>query len=174
MPGLQSFCVCTALGLASIYLLQVGWFVAWLAVDEERIRAAKNGFVPCVRHKNRTELEDDSEHKTIRQCVIGWYRTLLSCTLYRVVIVMTSLCCLACGVWGSSLIRHKFDPFLLLPADSYLSQFIAVNDQYYNPYRGWSAEIYTGGINHTDLAKIDNIVSQLEILKQKKLFLQGM
>ena len=191
MPGLQSFCVCTALGLASIYLLQVGWFVAWLAVDEERIRAAKNGFVPCVRHKNRTELEDEAEHKTIRQCVrhrtedeaehktirqcvIGWYRTLLSCTVYRVVIVMTSLCCLACGVWGSSLIRHKFDPFLLLPADSYLSQFIAVNDQYYNPYRGWSAEIYTGGINHTDLAKIDNIISELEILKQKKILLQGM
>merc|ERR1719283_107188 len=29
MPGLQSFCVCTAIGLAAIYLFQVSWFVAW-------------------------------------------------------------------------------------------------------------------------------------------------
>jgi hypothetical protein len=174
MPGLQSFCVCTALGLASIYLLQVGWFVAWLAVDEERIRAAKNGIAPCVRHKTWAEDESDqSEHKTVVQWVVSWYRALLSCTAYRVVIVGTSLCCLAFGVWGFSLIRHKFDPFLLLPSDSYLSQFISVNDQYYDPYRGWTAEIYTGGINHTDLAKIDNLVTQLEILKQDKLYIQG-
>eukprot|EP00092_Neocalanus_flemingeri_P063022 GFUD01076156.1.p1 GENE.GFUD01076156.1~~GFUD01076156.1.p1 ORF type:complete len:598 (-),score=161.58 GFUD01076156.1:7-1800(-) len=174
MPGLQSFCVCTALGLASIYLLQVGWFVAWLAVDEERIRAAKNGFVPCVRHKNRTEgeVEHQPEQESVTRTVLSWYRTLLSSTVYRLAIVVTSLCCLACGVWGATLIRHKFDPFLLLPADSYLSQFIALNDQYYNPYRGWAAEVYTGGINHSDLARMDNLVTQLETLKQKQLFIQ--
>ena len=32
MPGLQSFCVCTAIGLASVYLLTVTWFTAWLAM----------------------------------------------------------------------------------------------------------------------------------------------
>ena len=176
MPGLQSFCVCTALGLASIYLLQVGWFVAWLAVDEERIRASKNGFVPCMRHSTRTEDGPDQEagQSTITQSVIRWYRALISCKVYRVVIVLTSMCCLACGVWGFTLIRHKFDPFLLLPADSYLSRFIAVNDEYFDPYRGWSAEIYTGRINHTDLARIDRLVMELEILKQHNLYIQGL
>ena len=96
MPGLQSFCVCTALGLASIYLLQVGWFVAWLAVDEERVRASKNGFVPGTRTEDGPDQE--ARQGTITQSVIRWYRAMLSCTVYRVVIVLTSLCCLVSGV----------------------------------------------------------------------------
>ena len=39
MPGLQSFCVCTAIALGSIYVLQLTWFTAWLVIDERR-RAA--------------------------------------------------------------------------------------------------------------------------------------
>ena len=175
MPGLQSFCVCTALGLASIYALQCGWFVAWLALDEERVRAAKNGCVPCVRHVERAGDQMDKEvvQKTVKQYVMTWYRALLSSTVYRVVIVLTSLCCLAFGVWGFTLIRYKFDPFLLLPSDSYLSRFISLTDEYYDPYRGWAAEVYTGGFNHTDLARIDTLVMQLEILKQQELYIKG-
>jgi len=173
MPGLQSFCVCTAIGLASIYLLQIGWFVACLSIDEERIREAKNGLVPCIQHNIRAESEaEQSDKKTFRKMLLSWYRELLNLKAYRVVIMVTSLGCLAFGVWGTSLIRYKFDPFLLLPSSSYLSQFISVNDQYYNPYRGWTAEVYTGYIDHNDLAKIDHLVSQLEILKQEELFLQ--
>ena len=36
MPGLQSFCVAVAIGLGSIYILQVSWFAAWLSLDEKR------------------------------------------------------------------------------------------------------------------------------------------
>ena len=51
MPGLQSFCVCTAVGLASIYLLQLSWFTAWLVLDERRILASRSGLLPCLRHQ---------------------------------------------------------------------------------------------------------------------------
>ena len=80
------------------------------------------------------------------------------------------------GVWSVGLHSYPtlFDPFLLLPADSYLSRFIAVNDEYFDPYRGWSAEIYTGRINHTDLARIDSLVTELEVLKQQELYIQGL
>ena len=42
MPGLQSFCVTVAIGLASIYILQITWFTAWLSLDQRRIDAGKN------------------------------------------------------------------------------------------------------------------------------------
>jgi len=172
MPGLQSFCVCTALGLASIYALQVGWFVAWLALDEKRIKEDRNGLASCVRH-HKSRTEDSQEEETgCRRYALSWYRSLLSSSLYKVVIITISLCCLAFGVWGATLIRHKFDPLLLLPSHSYLSHFIAVNDQHYNPYRAWSAEVYTGSFNHSDLAKLNNLVTNLETLKQQQLYIQ--
>ena len=46
MPGLESFCVCTAIGLGSIYLLQISWFVAWMSLDEKRISAGGDGLQP--------------------------------------------------------------------------------------------------------------------------------
>jgi len=172
MPGLQSFCVCTALGLASIYTLQLGWFVAWLALDEQRIQEERNGFAPCVRHhKNRTE--DSQEQETgSRWYLMSWYRSLLSSSLSKVVIVTISLCCLAVGVWGATLIRHKFNPLLLLPSQSYLSHFIAVNDEYFSSYTAWSAEVYTGSFNHSDLARLDSLVTNLHTLKEQQLYIQ--
>ena len=53
MPGLQSFCIFASIGLGCIFLLQCSWFVAWLVLDERRIRANKNGFLPCcVTHQD--------------------------------------------------------------------------------------------------------------------------
>merc|ERR1719284_1554182 len=48
MPGLQSFCVCTAIGLAGVFILTVTWFTAWLALDEKRVMARRDGFLPCL------------------------------------------------------------------------------------------------------------------------------
>ena len=173
MPGLQSFCVCTALGLASIYLLQLGWFVAWLARDEVRIQERRNGVLPCVRHQETRREISLEQDNSCRQYIMSWYRSLLSSPLYRMVIVTITLCCLSCGVWGFTLIRHKFDPFLLLPSTSYLTHFISVNDKYYNPYRAWTAEVYTGSFNHSDLVSLDTLVTSLEGLKQEQLYIQG-
>ena len=52
MPGLQSFCVCTAVALASIYLLQLTWFTAWLVIDERRKEAGRDGLLPCLVHRD--------------------------------------------------------------------------------------------------------------------------
>jgi hypothetical protein len=52
MPGLQSFCISSAVAMAAIFVLQVSWFVAFLALDEKRIEEKRNGFMPCISHKN--------------------------------------------------------------------------------------------------------------------------
>ena len=51
MPGLQSFCVCTAIALASIYVLQLTWFTAWLVIDERRKEGRRDGLLPCLVHR---------------------------------------------------------------------------------------------------------------------------
>jgi len=66
MPGLQSFCVCTAIGLGAIFVLQVSWFAAWLSIDEKRVEKRKNAFLPCVGHEDKEKsispvLERDSK-----------------------------------------------------------------------------------------------------------------
>merc|ERR1719188_436824 len=37
LPGLQMFCVTSAMAIAIIYVLQCTWFIAWLSLDQQRI-----------------------------------------------------------------------------------------------------------------------------------------
>ena len=174
MPGLQSFCVATSFSLGAIFLLQLSWFSAWLSLDLKRINSRQNAFLPCFHHSEDQEDLAKEEHcNLLTDKFLKGYRTFLSYMSYRIAILFVSFSCLGCGVWGFLQIRHKFDPLLLLPSDSYLSHFIRLNDQYYRPYEGWTADIYTGMLNSSNLQNIEELVTQLEELKTKKLHIQG-
>ena len=84
MPGLQSFCICTALALAAIYLLQITWFTAWLAIDEKRVQSERNNFLPCVANSSAYKVSDDKEafHKQLHSlCKILLHNTLFKVTV---------------------------------------------------------------------------------------------
>ena len=82
MPGLQSFCVCTAIALGCIYILQVSWFVAWLVLDEKRILSSRNGILPCLSHTNRDQSCCDKLDLSGK--IIGFFSKLLPSRLYQV------------------------------------------------------------------------------------------
>ena len=86
MPGLQSFCVCTAIALGCIYLLQVSWFVAWLVLDEKRIGNNRNGVLPCITHQKHSTKSDSAKngfYSTLKK----FYSKLLSWKIYQVIIL---------------------------------------------------------------------------------------
>lgn len=52
MPILSSFCVFCAVGMLSLFVIQATFFPACLCLDQKRIRAGRDGVVPCYTHKN--------------------------------------------------------------------------------------------------------------------------
>ena len=83
MPGLQSFCVCTAIALGCIYVLQVSWFVAWLVVDEKRILSNRNGLLPCIIHHKPRGKSLCSKYD-LSSSFKKFYSKLLSFKMYQV------------------------------------------------------------------------------------------
>lgn len=79
---------------------------------------------------------------------------------------------LGVGIWGTTLIRQEFDPILLLPASSYMRQWINKNDQHF-PSTGWGAEVYTGALPLEDLEKIDEIFEGLKEMGNKGEYIKG-
>ena len=168
MPGLESFCVCTAIGLGSIYLLQISWFVAWLVLDEQRVSTQSNALLPCVRHKDyKPDLYRDNTSLFVRK-----YSSLLSSSLFKFIILLIASCLFATGIWGSILIKQKFEPQLLLPSNSYLRKFLSSHNFYF-PQQGWTANIYTGPIDNTDLESIEELTNQLTWLEKNQTYLGG-
>ena len=170
MPGLESFCVCTAIGLGSIYLLQVSWFIAWMSLDERRIAGGGDGVLPCIVHQ---EHQDDDCSKTDDvPWVVRKYSSLLSSCAYKIVVVLSTMLMLGVGIWGALKIRQQFDPTLLLPADSYLRDFLSYHDKLF-PDKGWTAYIYTQNFDHTDLYKFDDLTDKLTELQTSKTHIGG-
>ena len=162
MPGLQSFCLCTAIALAIIYILQLTWFTAWLVIDQRRKEEGRDGLLLCVVHQEDYKPSGWklASPEIQEKCWSVYERVTMSC-FYKTVVLTLSSGLLAVGILGWTRMVHKFDPYLLLPDDSYLVNWADLQQQYY-PGRGWSAHLYSGPILHTDLDTIDDMVTGLQ------------
>ena len=70
------------------------------------------------------------------------------------------------------LIRQIFYPFLLMPSDSYLRQWIRAHNDFY-PNEGYVTDVYSGEVTFTDLETIDSLVTGLERLEAEGEYLRG-
>ena len=173
MPGLQSFCVCTAIALASIYLLQLSWFTAWLALDERRKEARRDGLLPCLTHPDdRRPLGCSLSSSRLEGAAARLYERLSQHWAYKLVILLVSGGFLACGITGWASIVHRFDPVLLLPSESYLREWINLQTEFY-PENGWQAELYSARLDQTNLTKVEELLAGLEALKQQGNVIRG-
>jgi len=166
MPGLQSFCVCTAIALGSIYLLQVSWFAAWMVLDEKRIQSGRDGLFPCIVHENFTPSEcSRSNCSSVFQNI---YSHLLSSRFYHLLVIILTLAFLTFGIMGTASIRQIFKPWLLLPAETYMRKWLDVSAEFY-PDFGFGTSIYTGSINHTHLANLELLSQSFQGLKEENI-----
>jgi len=168
MPGLAAFCVCTAISLASIFILQISWFAAWMSLDEERIAAGRDGLVPCVVH-DKDYRPSSCSQKEYGAMVMEKYCKCFSFILFKVVVIVVSLGFLVCGIWGTLHMEQKFDPINLLPSDSYARQWKTQYDTFYygSGLTQFSGEIYSAGFDHTDLGRFDQLSLGLqEVLEE--------
>jgi hypothetical protein len=71
-------------------------------------------------------------------------------------VILVTLGFLSVGIYGSLHIEVGFDPFDLLPKDSYMSKFVATNKAEY-PESGYPANIVVKNISYTvdDFDSID-------------------
>ena len=203
ITGLQSFCIYASIGLGCIFFLQVSWLLAWLVLDEKRIQDNKNGLLPCIIHQTQddniartaTDPEKSATNKNY-QCVLklqniviqtrikvtgsdmhqmkmGLLESCFSSIYFIVTIILLSSTILAFGVFGLININYKFDPLILVPSDSYFTQFLDVNDEYFSPLRGYQANIYTGHFNVSHLESMDWLDKHLSDLVTEKKVLES-
>ena len=170
MPGLESFCVHCAIGLGAIFLLQCSWFVAWLSLDEKRIESGRDGLVPCLVHKDY-QPPACSNRQNSQLCITN-YAKLLSSRIFKIIVITFTLGMLGIGIWGTYLMRREFDPVLLMPAGTYLRQWLDLHDSEW-PKNGQIADIFTGPFNHTQLEHMDKLVIGMRELEAQDNYLKG-
>lgn len=97
-----------------------------------------------------------------------------SLCFFQALVILLTLGFCGTGIYGTYLIRQEFDPVLLLPAQSYLRQWLAVQGEHF-PSAGWDANIYTGPLNdlENDLEQMDQLANELQSLVKEGRILRG-
>lgn len=54
MPILQSFCLYSAISIFLMYMFVITFFVAVFTLDEKRVQQNRNGFIPCIKHSDKS------------------------------------------------------------------------------------------------------------------------
>ena len=171
LSGLESFCLNCAIGIAAIYVLQLSWFVAWLAIDQKRIEERRVGILPCIQMSEKSEKPTGEESKYtlegIREACIEWYTSLLTYNWYCILVILVTLGLLSVGIYGTFKIETKTEEVKNLPSDSYLRQWFDSLDNDF-PELGQKAKLFTGAVNpQHDLPKFDVFIKELEELNKE-------
>ena len=171
LPGLSSFCMTCAVGIAATYILQITWFTAWLSLDTGRINSNRDGCFPCCLQYGSDWKPTQLIKYNISEFIMKKYSSLLSSNLYRLAALILTATIFSFGVYGAVTIRQEFDETKMLPADSYLRKWFNTQKSLY-PTIGTDAYIYTGAFNPaTDLAEMDKLIDELQGLVEKQKYL---
>ena len=93
--------------------------------------------------------------------------------MFRVLVLLLSSAALAVGVLGLTKIEYKFDPVLLVPAESYFTKFTEIKNAELPSVSGYTAQVFTGEINGTHLEQLSRVHSQLDNIVKEGTFLES-
>ena len=134
LPALKSFCIYCGVGILIVYFLQASWFVAWMVIDQKRMEANRNGFMPCIKHKEANtqccggSAAPKDQMAALQQGFQAYGKYLMKLPSKIAVIAVTVLI-FSVSIWGNVLLKQKFDPMWFLPLDSYLVSWHNANEQ---------------------------------------------
>ena len=171
LPGLESFCLACAIGIAAIYFLQLSWFVAWMVIDQKRIEENRVSVLPCIQVNREKTLKSDDVYQysfeDLRKAAMNWYTNLLCYHTYCTFIVLLTVAILSLGIYGTYNIETHTEEVKNLPSDSYLRRWFNNLDSDF-PELGQKAKLFTGELQtRSDFEKLDELIQNLEKLKQK-------
>lgn len=161
LPSLQSFCIYAAFGVLMMYLFVITFYVAIFTLDERRIAARRNSFVPWVIHDEKSTrlwCQYDLMHRALNTVYSKVILTKLGKTvIILVVVVMTGL-----NIQNLLNLRQKFDPHWFIPEDTYYSKFVLKTREQF-PNNGYEAMLLFGSYNYTaELKGMLDLTHELE------------
>ena len=163
LPALRSFCLWCGVGILATYFFQITLFAGALALDCKRLYQGRNGFCPCVRHNvEKSKQESHLTTPSIGQKALGFAADILLSLPGQIIVILTTLALLGCGLWQITMLRQEFKSIWFLPPSTYLRQWFDASDKYF-PGDGERVVVY---IAETDIAdnldKIEKLVTSFE------------
>lgn len=149
------------MGVVFIFIYVNTFVVAIFTIDEYRIQANRNAFVPCIAHKsNRLWCDAHLMDRIVSYVYKNWIMTKAG----KIIVLMTSLAVTAYSFTGLLQLEQKFDPNWFIPERTYLSKYTTVKKELF-PDQGYEVAILMGRLNYT--AELNHIATMVETIENR-------
>lgn len=129
LPALRSFCIYASVGILIVFVLQSSLFLAFLILDEKRLRENRHGLFWCIKLKNWTP--SNCSQVDLLNRFFESYGNLIMKDAARFVILIFTLILVIISVIGTSHLHQEFNPTWFIPINSYLADFFRVTKNYF-------------------------------------------
>ncbi|XP_055641683.1 protein patched homolog 3-like [Toxorhynchites rutilus septentrionalis] len=147
LPSLQSFCIYAAFGVLMMFFFVITFYVAVFTLDERRIAARRNSFVPWIKHDEKTTRRW-CEYNLMHRFINVIYSKVILTKIGKTIIVLTVIIMTGLNVQNLLRLRQKFDPNWFIPEETYYSKFITKTKEQF-PNTGYEAMLLFGSYNYT-------------------------
>ena len=159
IPALKSFCIYASVGIVTVFILQVTFFVACLKFDEQRIEDKRNSIICCFKMKKW----NSTGHKGYAQSFFSKiYPKIFLNPVMKIMVLFVTFGFFGISCFGASNLEQKFDIYWFISNRTYLRDFI---ENYYEnfPDKAEYGQIFISNISlHKELHNIEYIVDQLQ------------
>ncbi|XP_051896739.1 NPC1-like intracellular cholesterol transporter 1 [Pristis pectinata] len=158
MPAVRTFALYAALAVFLDFLLQMSAFVALLSLDVRREEAARFDICCCVHSKNRKKKK--RREGFLLTLMRKYYAPFLLHSVTRIIVIIIFLFMLCSGIFLMLHVRVGLDQELALPTDSYMLDYFAALNKYFEV----GVPVYfvtTAGYNFSSIAGINGVCSSV-------------
>jgi len=172
LPALRSFCMYAGVGILVIFIVQVTWFTAILSLDERRREQRRNALLVCIKHPvspASSPLSSASNASSAKQSILARCFEKLSTILMRpamkVVVLVSTLGILGCGIFGIVNLKMEFKPEWLMDPHSEIHGWWFTYKEYF-PSNGETGYIYFVSVDYeASWARQERLLQRLEASK---------
>lgn len=169
LPILSSFSLYAAIGIFSVYLYIISFFLAWFTLDQRRIDDGRDGCICCLKMKKNTSFPEepnnaDENNNSVIETLFTFYADILTLNCSKIIILCSSAVILILSIYGVTQLEAGFDNLEWLPEESNLVQFYSANHKYFPSSGGSRGNIFVADVPNieTKLDKINQILSNVE------------
>lgn len=173
LPALRDFSIFAAVGVVFLFLFQVTFFVAFMALDTKREKDGKRDCLCCYSVEESDQdvnccipsksYDDDS--KSISEYLVGEQLPLfLTNPMGKIAVLVLTAIVFGFGLNGALRIQVDFDYEWFVPDDSYLQSAFDIRDQNFER-SVFSARIYTKeGDYFANQNQLDELTEQFKAI----------
>lgn len=148
------------MGVVLIFIYVNTFIVAVFTLDERRILANRNAFVPFIAHKSPGKLWCDAQ--LMNRIVKHIYTKYIMTKMGKIIVLTSTIAITAFSFTGLLKLEQKFDPNWFIPEGTYLNKYTAEKSVLF-PDQGYEAAILMGRLNYsTELNHITSMVEAIE------------